>query len=77
LQVHHDGYGHTQPLGGVPQSADSFSMLLMGSMGKIQSGDVHAGLDQRPHPALIFGSWADRGDDFCASFHKVLLYYLE
>ena len=61
--VQHDGHGQIQTLAHALDALDAFQMLRMGAVGKVQAGDVHAGLAELGQDFLALAGGADGTDD--------------
>ncbi|MNI89792.1 hypothetical protein D3C73_1472410 [compost metagenome] len=68
-----------QLLGCFPDAADALRVLVQLSVGKVQAGDVHAGLDQPQEHFGAFAGGTDGADDFSFAhgFFLSLLFNVE
>ena len=69
LCVQQDGNGLLQLLPNLFDQVHFHLLLLMGAMGEIQAGNIHAGLDHAGEDLLIGTGRADGADDLC-TLHK-------
>ena len=69
LGVQQDGDALSGLLDDLTDRLDAASVFLIIPVRKVQTDDVHAGVDQLAHHFLALGSRSDRTDDFRFSFH--------
>ncbi|MNP35976.1 hypothetical protein D3C76_1293320 [compost metagenome] len=64
FDVEQDGNILVQLFGCFPDAADALRVLVQLSVGEVQAGDVHTGLDQLPEHFGAFAGGTDGADDF-------------
>ena len=71
LGVQHDGDGQAQLLPDLFDEVHLFLLLLMGAVGEIQPGHVHAGQAHLGQGLLVLAGRADGADDLCFAHDTV------
>src|SRR5206468_946360 len=69
LQIQENADGAAGPIRGPADLSTELRVLIVGSMREIESGDIHAGIDEGTDRFRCRGGGSERTDDFGATAH--------